>query len=263
MPHSTSTRLVIPNQHGAWAMLITPAVLGCIKAWGHTPAAVLASVAVAWLSGYCAFFAFGMWVKARRNARRRAYYTRSLLVYGGISVAMCAVALSVDPSLIRWAFYFAPLVGVAVYETYNKRPRSVLSGAATTVASALLYAVLTGRVNIATAFLVLYFTGTIMVVKSLIRERSNTKFWYASLAYHVLAIAVMAAVIYAHKAGHLGSETLGSGFIWLSLLTLLVALVRAWALPFMQRRGLRAWKAKDIGLLEMMVLVLACTAILV
>ncbi|WP_426726757.1 YwiC-like family protein [Corynebacterium rouxii] len=262
MPHSTSTRLVIPNQHGAWAMLITPAVLGCIKAWGHISVAVLVPVVVAWFSGYCAFFAFGMWVKARRNAHRRAYYTRSLLVYGGISVGMCAVALSVDPSLIRWALYFAPLVGVAVCETYNKRPRSVLSGAATTVASALLYAVLIGRLNIATGFLMLYFTGTIMVVKSLIRERSNTRFWYASLWYHVLAIVAMGVVIYANTTGHLGGETLGGVFIWLSFVTLLVALVRAWALPFVQRRGLRVWKAKDIGVLEMMVLVLACAAIL-
>ncbi|WIM72129.1 YwiC-like family protein [Corynebacterium suedekumii] len=141
----------VPNQHGAWAMLVSPAVLGLVSGlvtWnreaeaGWTPAVVFPAVLVAWFFGYFAFFAFGLAAKAR-NPRRRAHYLTPVYVYGTVALAGIAVALLLQPALIWWAAPFALLVAVAVWETIQGRSRSTLSGVSTTIASALLFPALT------------------------------------------------------------------------------------------------------------------------
>src|SRR5690606_15721193 len=71
----------VPNQHGAWAMLVTPLLVGVLSggpAWVHLPLALF------WFLGYFAFFATGLWLKARRKAR----YRPPVVAYGiGAGVA--------------------------------------------------------------------------------------------------------------------------------------------------------------------------------
>ena len=52
----------VPDQHGAWVMVTVPLVLGIAlarPAWVHIP------LALAWFCGYFAFFALGLWIKAK------------------------------------------------------------------------------------------------------------------------------------------------------------------------------------------------------
>jgi hypothetical protein len=68
-----STRWV-PNQHGAWAMLAGPLLVGILAggaAWVHLPLTVL------WFLGYFAFFAAARWLKSRRRRR----YLGPVVVY--------------------------------------------------------------------------------------------------------------------------------------------------------------------------------------
>ena len=68
----------VPDQHGAWVMVTVPLLLGVGLAgpsWIHLP------LAVAWMTGYFAFFALGLWVKAR--GPRKAAFRRPLATYGG------------------------------------------------------------------------------------------------------------------------------------------------------------------------------------
>ncbi|MDO5683838.1 MAG: YwiC-like family protein, partial [Propionibacteriaceae bacterium] len=60
----------MPNQHGAWAMLIAPFWLGAILrtqevgwAWWCIP------LFAAWLVGYLAFAAGSLWLKSRRKRK--------------------------------------------------------------------------------------------------------------------------------------------------------------------------------------------------
>ncbi|RSZ61232.1 hypothetical protein EAH68_14260 [Corynebacterium hylobatis] len=265
----------VPNQHGAWAMLISPAVLGLISGVTmgvRTDApvgylAVLFAVLVAWFFGYFAFFAFGLAVKAR-NPRRRARYLKPVYVYGAVASVGIVGALLLQPELAWWAVPFAPLVAVAVGETLAGRGRSTLSGVATTVASALLYPVLTlvGQAEAATPldvglpawtsmlFLAVYFSGTIPFVKSMIRERGNPRYLAGSISYHVVAVLAVLGMALLWSVGWVAGL--------LMVAAMLIALFRAIYIPLAARAG-ADWNAKRLGMAEMPVLLVACAGVLV
>ena len=63
----------VPDQHGAWVMVTVPLLLGVGLAgpsWIHLP------LAVAWMTGYFAFFALGLWVKARGFSTSPCHFRR-------------------------------------------------------------------------------------------------------------------------------------------------------------------------------------------
>ena len=260
----------VPNQHGAWAMLISPAVLGLISGlvmFARTGAPtsrliVLLAVLVAWFFGYFAFFAFGLAARAR-NPRRRASYLQPVYVYGAVSLLGIVVALLLQPGLIWWAIPFAPLVVIAVGETIRGRSRSTLSGVSTTVASALLFPALTsvgsasGEVGVVAwasmVFLAVYFSGTIPFVKSMIRERDNPRYLAGSITYHAVAVLIIWVMALAVGVGWV------TGILMVS--TLLVALFRAMYIPMAARQGAE-WTARRLGMAEIPVLLLGCVAVL-
>ncbi|QGU05133.1 YwiC-like family protein [Corynebacterium comes] len=262
----------VPNQHGAWAMLISPAVLGLIAglvAWVRSDGSALSllvflAVLVAWFFGYFAFFAFGLAVKAR-NPQRRARYLRPVYVYGAVSLAGIAVALLAQPQLLWWALPFAPLVIVAVGETVAGRSRSTLSGVSTTIASALLYPALVGVGSGSGAgsvgvvawtgmlFLAAYFSGTIPFVKSMIRERNNPRYLTGSIIYHVLAVLFVLGLVLLAPVGWAAGV--------LMVATALLALFRAVYVPVASRGG-ADWNARRLGMAEVPVLLVACAGVL-
>jgi len=257
-------------------MLISPAVLGLISGlatWnraagaGWTPTVVFPAVLLAWFFGYFAFFAFGLAAKAR-NPRRRVHFLKPVYVYGTVALAGIAVALLLQPALIWWAVPFVPLVAVAVWETIQGRSRSTLSGVSTTIASALLFPVLTmvGQGESASTplsvpdmawtsglFLAIYFSGTIPFVKSMIREKGNRRYLAGSIAYHVVAVSLVLV------------GTSFSGVGWgagcLMALTMTLALARAVLIPRSANRG-GAWPARQVGMAEVPILLAACFAVL-
>lgn len=264
----------VPNQHGAWAMLVSPAVLGLISGVvigvrTDAPATylvVLLAVLVAWFFGYFAFFAFGLAIKAR-NAQRRARYLKPVCVYGAVALVGMAVALLLQPALAWWAVPFAPLVAIAIGETATGRGRSTLSGVSTTVASALLYPALTmmGQAGTVTPldvgplawasmiFLAVYFSGTIPFVKSMIRERGNPRYLAGSIIYHGVAVLAVLGMVLLWGVGWVAGVLMAT--------TMLIALVRAIYIPLAARGG-ADWNAKRLGMAEMPVLLVACVAVL-
>lgn len=263
----------VPNQHGAWAMLISPAVLGTVSAisamvraddlsW-HRLVAVPA-ILVAWFFGYCAFFAFGLVAKTSTPKGKRQY-APPVFVYGAVSLAGIIVALVAQPQLIWWALFFGPLVALAVWETLQGRARSMLSGVSTTIASALLVPALTmsgqdttiGAIAPvawgAAIFLAVYFSGTIPMVKTMIRERGNAKMYWFSVIYHAVALGVVVLVVVWGQPGLVATV-----FI---LATMVIALFRSWWLPRSATAG-RTWTAKDVGMAEIPLLLLACVGVI-
>ncbi|WP_025253732.1 YwiC-like family protein [Corynebacterium vitaeruminis] len=266
----------MPNQHGAWAMLSTPAVAGVLVALLRQDATTLPRLVVtlalilgAWFSGYFCFFAFGQWVKAR-NPHRKHEYAVPMAVTGAMSLACIVIVVLLAPCLLWFAPLFAPLVLIAVAETLRHRPRSLLSGVSTTCASALLLPALylVGEVArsdatrslagipasqwAATAFLAAYFTGTIPFVKTMVRERGKSGYLVGSVAYHAV---VVVAVLF-----------LGAGRIvpvaswWLMIVVAVWALVRATTFPLTLHRW--AWTPKQIGVAEVPLCILAGLAVL-
>ncbi|MDO5678283.1 MAG: YwiC-like family protein [Propionibacteriaceae bacterium] len=236
-----ATKGWLPNQHGAWAMIIVPFLVGLLLVFPYRPLdwGDLA-LFVTWLIGYFAFDALVFILKS--PARRRHQYYAAFGTYAAIAGVAGLITLYFRGwSILYWVPVYAVLLGTALYLAGTKRERSVLSGVLTIVASCGLMGVLrtSGGVDFVRAdeiavmvAITAYFIGTIFHVKALIRERNNPKSTPRSLTYHVaLAVAVVVAVL-------LGWLTWG-WIIWAVAL-----IVRAWWMPRERR------KPMQIGIVE-------------
>ena len=185
----------VPNQHGAWAMLVAPLLVGALAAglrWSHL------LLAVFWGLGYFAFFATGLWLKSHRKAR----YLPPVRSYAVATAIAGAAVLVVQPDLLRWAPLFLPPLVVGLVASAQRNDRSLVSGVATAAGSCLMAPVaynLGGgtdwqRAWLMAAVLGAYFAGTVFYVKNLIRERDSRLHRWLSVGFHALATLGMLAV---------------------------------------------------------------------
>lgn len=197
----------VPQQHGAWAMLITPFVLGAgLQVRDDGWAWHLLPLFGAWLFGYFTFSAASLWVKSRRKPR----FLRPMVTYAGLTGGLGLLALLLSgPPLLGWAVVYLPLTAVALWLVAHHRERSTLSGMLT-IAAAALMAVTAAHPHpldalrpessgawwlAALAFA--YFFGTVPYVKTLVRERGHRAWVVGSVAYHaaVTALTAVAAAV--------------------------------------------------------------------
>ncbi|MBO9570037.1 MAG: YwiC-like family protein [Cellulomonas iranensis] len=181
----------VPRQHGAWAMLVVPPVVGAtLSGWSWRHALLLA----AWLVGYLAYHAAGIWLRSGRRAR----YRRPVVAYGGAGATLLVALVASAPRLLLWAPAFAVLLGVSLVASLRRADRSWWNDTVTILAAALLAPVAAGlgatavapaRLWTATAVLAAYFLGTVPYVKCLIRDRDDPRVRRLSVAYHA-ALAV-------------------------------------------------------------------------
>lgn len=249
------TRGWVPDQHGAWVMVTVPLLLGV---WLAGPHLLHLPLTVAWYAGYFAFFALSWWLRARGN--RKKAYVPALATYGVVCALAALVIIVLAPRALWWAGVFGPLMSAAIYEAYRRRPRSLLSGLSTVLASTAMIPLAshlvgtqpTTRTWVATCLVGLYFCGTIFYVKSLIRERTNLRFGHVSVAVHCVFFLVAALL-----------AVLGLAHVAAAVVFALVAL-RSWLMPWWARRRGTPWTPKLVGITEMvwtlLVVVTAVTA---
>jgi hypothetical protein len=231
----STVRQFVPPQHGAWAMLLVPYVAGVLATglrWAHLP------LLGAWLAGYLLSYYALLTVKTRRPGRVRA----QLLLYGSVTAVLGGLVCIAAPRVLTYGPAYAALLAVNAAYAYRRRERALLNDLASVAQSCLMVFVVATVAGVAPArvadvfvAVLLYFAGTVLYVKTMIRERDSAGYYRASVAYHAVALAVAAVVAW----------PLGVVFG--------VLLARAWALP---RRGLTP---KQVGLIE----IAACVALLV
>ncbi|WP_345208242.1 YwiC-like family protein [Fodinibacter luteus] len=182
----------VPNQHGAWAMLATPLAVGILAsgpAWVHVPLTGF------WFAGYFAFFATGLWLKARRRPR----YLPPVRAYAVLAAVLGALTLALDPGLLRWAPLFVVPLGVGLVASARRDDRSLWSGLATSAGSSLMVLVAYdagggtdwARAWTLTAVVAAYFAGTVLYVKTMIRERGDERFhWLSAIAHGAATVAM-------------------------------------------------------------------------
>lgn len=213
----------VPNQHGAWAMLASPLLVGVLAggvAWIHLPLAAF------WFAGYFAFFATGLWLKARRRAK----WFPPVRAYALLSAALGIVVLAMQPGLLRWVPAFVLPLGIGLYAAAHRHERALLAGLATTAGSALMTVVAYDagpgtdpeRAWLLALVQLLYFAGTVFYVKTVIRERDNPAYRWLSAGWHTVALLVAAVAVRTFDRG---------GTSWPLLVVLAVLLVRSVAVP--------------------------------
>lgn len=223
----------VPQQHGAWAMIVVPYLTGLALAAPHRPLGLGdLFLGLTWLVGYFAFNAATLTLKS--PAKRRTRYYVPLATYTGAASASGLVTLVFKGwPLLWWVPPYAVVLGVSLWLAASKRERSLLSGVLTIVASCGLMGVLRlwpgapaleWREWAVMAVVTLYFIGTVLHVKALIRERNDPRSAPRCIAYHaVLAVLIVGAV----AAGWLT-------WWWIPWALLLV--VRAWWMPRARRK---------------------------
>lgn len=219
----------VPEHHGAWAMITVPVLVGVVlggPSWFHVPLLAL------WWIGYFAFYATGLWLRARRRAR----YLPPVRAYAMMMIPFAVALLLTSPFLLVWALPFAPLVATTLWCSVNRKDRTMLNDVVTVGAAGLTTAVAydvgvrgagglwgTGWLSgsgwlgtstasvlpsasvdgalvgwawawLVTLLITAYFIGTILYIKTNIRERGNRPFMAASAIYHVVWFAVAAGL---------------------------------------------------------------------
>jgi hypothetical protein len=208
--HSPSrrVRIVVPPQHGAWAMLAVPYLLGTLAAGWSWPALPLLAV---WLLGY--LFSYSALMALRVRRRERFVVSARLTA---ILAAPFAVWLVVArPWLLLAWLAFVPMVAVNLWYARRRDERAWPNGLASVTNSCLMvflaYGVGEGTDwrRAGALFLVawLYFAGTVFYVKTMIRERDSVTYYYVSLGVHAVSVVVTAVI----------SPWLGALFAWFLL----------------------------------------------
>jgi hypothetical protein len=173
-------------------MLAVPWLTGVLTAgfrWAHLP------LLGAWLSGYLLSYFLFQAVKTRRPGRVRA----QLYVYGVPTVLLGGLVLALRPQVLWYAPAYALLLAVNARYAAGRNERALVNDLASVAQSCLLVFVCAtvaglppGRVLAPFLAVTAYFAGTVLYVKTMIRERGSTRFYRASVAYHLVVLGVAA-----------------------------------------------------------------------
>ena len=198
-------RLAIPGQHGAWAFLVVPLALGFVVVGWSVPAAVFA---VAWILAYPASYYLGRAVVVRwrrgswtRLARREM---RDAVPWMVLAAVPSLVLLTIRPWLLWVGAVLVGLWAVSLWLTRTGHERGasndLLLVAQASLAVPLFWAIATDTPDLGmgdpaaadawtAAFICLvFFTGSVLHVKSLIREADDRRWATGSRLFHAAAL---------------------------------------------------------------------------
>jgi hypothetical protein len=218
-------------------MLALPILVG-VASSRFVPAQLL--LAGAAIAGYLASATLQAWLRARR----RPSYVPSIIVYGAAAALFGIPLLVLEPRLILAGLIVVPADALTLRAARPGTPRDLmLSLAHVAQASVLVPAAMlvAGETRVwvlaaATAIASAEMAGSVLAVRSVIRERDNAAFAFRSVGYHALITLAAAATL------PLAYAALGAGLT-----------ARAAALPLVRcRLGAtgRGLRPVQVGLVE-------------
>ncbi|QIW81765.1 YwiC-like family protein [Bacillus tequilensis] len=221
-------KVLVPKQHGAWAMLLIPFLLGMVKGgpvlW-HIP------LFLGWLFLYLAVYPITLALKRKQLKP----YQKWIYAYGFPACCFLMISVFHKPPLIWIGVTLVPLFLIHMYFARRKNERALMND----IAGVLFFCsgglascwlgtgILDGWAWFILSQSALFFIGSSFYVKSVIREKRNRGFAYWSWGYHLLLPFL--------------SALLGAGWAFLAFIP---SSLRAW---FFHGRD---WPAKTIGILE-------------
>ncbi len=191
-----------------------------------------------WVSGYPVSYFLGRAIVARIRRGSWTTKTKGELRWALPWVAICAVGGSILVASRPWLLLYGILVvglwSISVYLSWAGRERGItndllLVGLAS-IEPILMYQVAKNHASLAgiphsvwmaTLFSLLFFTGSVVHVKSLIREVKSRKWHYASLIFHIVVLVLL--LVFTHP--------------WYLPIAFVIALLRAILLKPVHRPG--------------------------
>jgi len=176
-------------------MLLVPFLVALLTAgvdWLQVP------LLIAWLAGYLLSYYALLALKTRRPARVRP----QLRLYAAITVPAALVVVILRPEVLWFAPAYAALLVVNAWYAWNHSDRALTNDLVSVVQGCLMVPVAAtvagvSPVAVLEPFVVvlLYFIGTVLFVKTMIRERGDERFLRGSIGFHAAA-AVLAGIIF-------------------------------------------------------------------
>jgi len=128
------------------------------------------------------------------KGKNQGFYLKWTLIYAVPGVLLLLIPLWMRPSIVVFALAMIPFFLINIYFSWKKNDRAFLNDLSAIIvfsiaglASAYLYeGSLHSEAWLIFAASVLFFTGTIFFVKTMIRERKNVVYKRLSWAYHAL-----------------------------------------------------------------------------
>ncbi|MBT1173682.1 YwiC-like family protein [Bifidobacterium sp. MA2] len=250
----STIRRWVPDQPGAWVMATAPALAGLVAGTEYGRPTIAAFWLLAcWILCYCVQFSVARWLKSGL-ARR---YRGPALVYCAALAAVGVPFVVLHPGVLAWAPAFAALAVASFVAAWKRRERSLWSNGVAVVASSLMpsltfaYGTLgagTGRgTNVMASIpqptvvglaLFLYFVvtqfGSVLFVKTMIRERGNRAYLAASWIWHAAFVAWSVIASGPGRGLGLDSPLASHAGPWLVIVAALL-LARAVVLPLLAR----------------------------
>ena len=234
---------IVPGQHGAWAFLALPLALAMTRT-GWFP--LLPAVAVAWVAAYPLSWA----ATGRLTARRPERFDQALMTWAPIALLAGIPLLVARPWLVWVLLGYAALWLVNLGFASGRRERSLGNDLVLVAECTLMIPVTLGigavesgwspPYDVLDSHLVLPMVacagallGSVLHVKSLIRERANPRYVMGSRAF-----AVAAALVVAVAAARADQS------LWVVPPFVLLA-TRTWLV-----RG-PAWRPAQLGMVEL------------
>ncbi|SDZ74697.1 YwiC-like protein [Thalassobacillus cyri] len=187
-------KLFLPKQHGAWAMLTVPFLLGMVAGgfdWLQLP------LLIGWVALYLATYPLILAVKKKKIRFHMNWFFRYFIV----AVIFALPVLIVEPFLLLIAFMMVPFFIINLWFGKRNKDRSLLNDFAAITAF--------GISGIASYYLgggyidelawsvfvlaILFFYGSAFFVKTMIREKKNPAFRWISWGYHVIVVGLFLA----------------------------------------------------------------------
>lgn len=243
---SPARRAWIPRQHGAWAMLLLPVLLGIAAS---RPSAWHLALGAAALTAYLASASLQGWSRARRPPALLAPVVVYTTVFGILGLGLIVAF----PALALVLVVVGPTAAI-VFGGARPGTRRDLANSVAQVVQALVLvpaaAWVSGefdvqRVMLYTLVATGYLLGTVLVVRSVLRERGNERFALISVGFHLCLVALSALAL------PLAYTVVGAFLA-----------ARAAALPVLQRRwssGPHPLRPVHVGIVE----IVASTAVIV
>lgn len=183
-------KLLVSNQHGAIVMALMPFLYGIFLSdhfvWQEI------ALFLAWAATYLMTYPF----LALFKGKKLELYRKWTLIYATAAFIFAIPALIYNPTILYFLPLLLPLIGINIYYSKTKNERALLNDLSAIIIFAIVgiiaYYFPTKQLNLISLKVgldpTLFFIGSTLYVKSVLRERKNPRYYQFSVIFHLLCL---------------------------------------------------------------------------